>query len=112
MNVCNLFEACAVVTLVTSTVIGCGGEAVPMEPKAKLAVSDDVGITEQAISYNGNNYLFVTTPKTWEQAQTYCKLSGYNLVTINDASEEAFLNTQESYRGLGNWWIGYKRSGI
>ncbi|HWO22177.1 MAG TPA: C-type lectin domain-containing protein [Kofleriaceae bacterium] len=74
---------------------------------------------ESEISYNGHDYLFVATPKTWQQAQTYCTTynnsnggGGYRLVTIESPGEEAFLNMNEIARGLGNWWIGYSDMGI
>jgi len=71
--------------------------------------------TESEISYNGHDYLFINTPKTWQQAQTYCATynsntsggMGYHLVTIQNAAEESFLNTNEIARGFNNWWIGY-----
>jgi hypothetical protein len=75
--------------------------------------------TESHISYNAHDYIFVNTPKTWQQAKTYCQNynsntsggTGYHLVTIEDAAEEAFLDTHEVARGLDNWWIGYSDAG-
>lgn len=70
---------------------------------------------EQSVIYgtNGHDYLFVQTPKTWEEARFYCQNQGYYLVTINDAGEEAFLHTQESRRiPLSDWWIGVSDRGI
>jgi hypothetical protein len=93
--------------------IGCGGEPVDAESEAKQAAMADVGVTESAITYGGHDYLFVTTPKTWDEAQSYCQLAGgYSLVTINDAAEESFLDTQEAHRFLYNWWIGANDKGI
>jgi hypothetical protein len=70
--------------------------------------------TEQAVTYGEHDYLFVVTPKTWQEAQTYCANNGYSLVTINDAGEEAFLHDQERMRRLpiSDWWIGYNDRGI
>lgn len=92
-------------SLIATLAASCG--AVPEEEEHL-----QLGSVEQKITYGGHDYLFVTTPKTWEQAQTYCSILGYHLVTIDDASEESFLNTQEAYRGLANWWIGYNDRGI
>jgi hypothetical protein len=86
---------------------GCGGE--PME---EAGPSQDVSDVKPAITYGGHDYLFVTTPKTWEEAQTYCRLAGYDLVTINDANEELFLDNHESARGPYNWWIGLNDRGL
>ncbi|HYO58560.1 lectin-like protein [Archangium sp.] len=98
--------------------IGCGGELVDAESEAKQAAMADVGVTESAVTNpaNGHDYLFVTTLKTWDEAQAYCQLAGgYSLVTINDAAEEMFLQYQEHARGQGllyGWWIGANDRGI
>lgn len=76
----------------------------------------DLSVASQEVSYNGHDYLFVTTPQAWHQAQTYCFNygggAGYHLVTINDAAEESFLNSSEVGRGMSRWWIGYSDEGI
>lgn len=82
---------------------GCGPEA--LEPSAEVD-KEELGVTSQAIAYGGHDYLFVKTPKTWQEAQSLCSINGYKLVTINDANEEAFLATHEANFGLYNWWIG------
>jgi hypothetical protein len=80
---------------------------VDSESEDKPVASEEVSVIESAIVYGGHDYLFVTTPMHWDFAQMYCqRAGGYSLVTINDASEEAFLQTQESYRQRFNWWIG------
>lgn len=81
------------------------------------ASDEDLDVYSQEVTYNGHDYLFVTTPKTWYQAQTYCAnygapYGGYHLVTINDAGEEAFLDANESNRSKTNWWIGYSDQGV
>jgi hypothetical protein len=117
-NLSGMFSKLGVLVLAAVPAIGCGGP-VDVESEASQAAMEDVGVTESAITYGGHDYLFVTTPKTWEQAQTYCQLAGgYSLVTINDAAEESFLQTQESYRRtqagdpVYNWWIGLNDKGI
>lgn len=80
-------------------------------------VEEDLASVSQEVAYGDHDYLFVMSPKTWLEAQTYCATydggSGYHLVTINDAGEEAFLNTAESNRSLtSSWWIGYTDAGI
>ncbi|RKG93777.1 lectin-like protein [Corallococcus terminator] len=87
---------------------GCGPEApLPDEEPTK----DALGVTSQSISSGGHDYLFVRTPKTWQQAQSLCSVNGYKLVTIDNATEEAFLAVHEAYAGLYNWWIGYNDIG-
>jgi hypothetical protein len=88
------------VTLMSS---GCGPAA--SGPDEELD-NESLGVTSQAISYNGHDYLFVRTPRTWHQAQSLCSANGYKLVTVDDANEENFLATHEAYFGLSNWWIG------
>ncbi|WP_257462221.1 C-type lectin domain-containing protein [Archangium lipolyticum] len=112
-NLSGMFSKLGMLVLVAVPVIGCGVEPVEAESEARRAAMEDVGVTESAISYGGHDYLFVSTPKTWDEAQTYCQLAGgYSLVTINDASEESFLQTQEAARGSYNWWIGFNDKGI
>jgi hypothetical protein len=72
----------------------------------------EVMSAEHAIVSAGHDYLFVATSKTWEEAQAYCSVNGYNLVTINDSAEEAFLATHEAARSLNDWWIGYNDKGL
>lgn len=78
--------------------------------------NEELGIIRDEITFGGHDYLFVSTPKTWNEAQTYCAIYnnnlGYHLVTINSLNEESFLNTNESTRGLNSWWIGYSDAGL
>lgn len=112
-NLSGMFSKLGLLVLAAVPAIGCGVEPLDAESEAKQAAMQDVGVTESAITYGGHDYLFVTTPKTWDEAQTYCQLAGgYSLATINDASEESFLQTQENARGLYNWWIGLNDKGL
>jgi hypothetical protein len=97
------FSLLSALALTTSSLVGCGGEPLETEPELELKL----GTTGQAISYDGGDYLFVTTPKTWNEARGACLMQGYDLVTINDSNEETFLQTQEAARGMRNVWIGY-----
>lgn len=77
---------------------------------------EGVSVIQDEISHSGHDYLFVSTPKTWSEAQTYCGIynnnGGYHLVTVNNSTEENFLDANEASRGLNNWWIGYSDAGI
>ncbi len=55
-------------------------------------------------SYNGNEYVLTDGPKTWEIAQAEARNIGGNLVTINDAAEEAWL--KETFGTDEGFWIG------
>jgi hypothetical protein len=100
--------------LAGSLLCGAGSCVIPEE---ELLDEDQLATTEHQITYNGHDYLFVTSPATWDQAQTHCANytsntgGGYHLVTINDAAEESFLNTSETSRGFSRWWIGYTDRG-
>ena len=54
---------------------------------------------------NGHTYHFLTTLKTWEQAQQSCAaLGSYGVVVINNNAEEQWL---QGYEGTARWWISY-----
>lgn len=106
---CASWKTTVLVHLVAVAISGCGAESLEPSDKGEQGV---VGTTSQAITYGGHDYLFVTTPKSWQQAQAICSANGYKLVTINDSNEEAFLAAQESAFNLNNWWIGLNDIGI
>ena len=105
----RLGKVSALWLLVGSLAMGCGAG---VEGEPTEVTPQDLATTEQHVVFNRHDYLFVTSSKTWEQAQTYCSLAGYHLVTINDAFEEAFLDEQENARAPAEWWIGYNDQGI
>jgi hypothetical protein len=90
--------------MTVGTVLGCNAD---IEGPLTETYQAEVGSIAQGVVFNNHDYLFVTTPKNWYDARTYCANQGYYLVTIDDAQEEAFLNDQEWRRGLNNWWIGF-----
>lgn len=98
----------------------------PGEPNAAYttedcALSDHIGWNDAACTmvrpfaceslqvkpaqFNGHAYLFYTQMKPWAQAQATCRSQGYDLVTINDSAEDAWLKTQVP-AGLASW-IGF-----
>ncbi len=52
---------------------------------------------------NGHKY-FLTTPGTWTNAQAQAVAAGGNLVTINDAAEQAWLGS--TFGSNQSFWIG------
>jgi hypothetical protein len=100
---------------VISVLLGSFAVAGCVMESADKSADPDLGVASQAVSFAGHDYLFVTTPKGWHQAQESCfdyaGGAGYHLVTINDAAEEAFLNNSEARKGLSRWWIGYTDEG-
>lgn len=101
-----------VLVLGSSSLLGCLAE-MGSEDGGNLG---DLGVVGQEISFGGHDYLFVTTPKPWHEAQTYCYNYnggiGYHLVTVNSDAEEQFLDRTETALGISNWWIGYTDEGI
>jgi hypothetical protein len=87
---------------------GCSGEEV--EPSAGNASA--LASSRQALISNGSQYVFITEAKDWGSAQAHCKGLGlgFNLVTVNDSQEEAFLAQEQLGHGLPQWWIGYNDS--
>lgn len=79
----------------------------------EFEAEEPIGEAENAISYNGHDYLFVTSGTNWHTARSYCQSNGYDLVTISSSSEEDWLHQEEQRRGADSqWWIGYNDLGI
>ena len=59
--------------------------------------------------YSGHVYLFCTTDSDWYEAREDCvDNDSYDLVTIDDASEQGWVySTLASYSTGHFWWIGY-----
>ncbi|MBF2073641.1 MAG: DUF4347 domain-containing protein [Synechococcales cyanobacterium C42_A2020_086] len=73
---------------------------------ANLAIASDVMQQYSSILpfYNGNEYLLTDPNLDWDQAQAAAQRLGGNLVTINDAEEEAWL--QQTFGTQERFWIG------
>ena len=56
--------------------------------------------------YNDHPYLFCTQNRTWSVAKGECAQYGYYLTTIEDASENAWLDSVADGYSSGRWWIG------
>ena len=58
--------------------------------------------------YNGSSYLFCTANRTWSVAKGECAQYGYYLVTIDNATENAWIDaTLRAYSNSMTWWMGY-----
>lgn len=64
-------------------------------------------------SAGGSDYLFCADEVLWETAQELCFAVGADLVTLDDATENADIsNTAYTHpSGLTSWWIGYNDQG-
>ncbi|MEM9275567.1 MAG: lectin-like protein [Cyanobacteria bacterium P01_F01_bin.143] len=58
----------------------------------------------EVFSYNGNQYQLTSANIPWTQAQAEAESLGGNLVSINDAAEQAWL--QDTFGGNGQLWTG------
>ena len=56
------------------------------------------------VSYNGKEYQLTSNAQTWEQAQAEAVSLGGNLVTVNNAAEETWL--QQTFGSNERFWIG------
>jgi Lectin C-type domain/Calx-beta domain/Ser-Thr-rich glycosyl-phosphatidyl-inositol-anchored membrane family/FG-GAP-like repeat/PA14 domain/LysM domain len=58
----------------------------------------------EGFEYNGHKYMLTRTAKTWEDAQLEAQQYGGNLVTINDATEDQWI--QSTFGTSESFWIG------
>lgn len=84
-------------------------EADSTDDMAEGAGDEHVDQTAQAvtISSGGHDYLFVRSPMSWASALTACRRAGYDLATIDDATENAWVLAELGRHGMGDSWIGY-----
>jgi hypothetical protein len=81
-----------------------------MIDRFSLGLSRDVnqimnGLRRDIRSYGGHNYLLTDTTMTWYAAEQQARALGGHLVTVNDALENAWLNS--TFSAAGNLWIGF-----
>ncbi|MBL8492465.1 MAG: PEP-CTERM sorting domain-containing protein [Rhodocyclaceae bacterium] len=72
---------------------------------ALLSIVVSPSLLAAPVLHNGHYYDFVAGP-TWTAAESNAVALGGHLVTINDAAEEAWLNTGFGLAG-NQWWIGF-----
>ncbi|MBD1822859.1 DUF4347 domain-containing protein [Cyanobacteria bacterium FACHB-DQ100] len=83
-----------------------GGDLVLEAGSASIGTSTTpitIDLKDNAYYYNGKLYL-LSSSATWETAQTYAQSLGGNLITINDATEEAWLKS--TFGSTEGFWIG------
>ncbi len=66
---------------------------------------ETLGEVQQKVVYNGHDYLFVVSRRTWIQAAESCASLGYGLATINNSAEDEWLKS--NLTSTETWWIGY-----
>ncbi len=89
---------------------GAGDDQIYGNSGNDLLYGDDTNTVQTPVSntqgeiYNGSQYLVIETATVWSKAQAYAESLGGNLVTINDAAEEKWL--QDTFGTSEMFWIG------
>ncbi|MCP4916168.1 MAG: hypothetical protein GY913_04530 [Proteobacteria bacterium] len=70
------------------------------------AVVDSESVCPCPFERNGDhNYLFCATASTWSDARDVCTgLGGYDLVVIDDSTEQDWIWAETNSRGRDRWW--------
>ena len=79
-----------------------GGATLLAPRTALINIADND--SPNTLTYNGNQYLLTSSQLTWAEAQAQAASLGGNLVTINDAAEEAWLKA--NFGATEGFWIG------
>ena len=73
-------------------------------------IADDAGDCPCAVEYRGSDqthpYMFCTTAASWPSGSANCNTYGYELLTINDASENSWADSTADTYSTQKWWIG------
>ncbi|CAC5406884.1 unnamed protein product [Mytilus coruscus] len=56
-------------------------------------------------NFKGHYYIFITTVKTWENAEEDCRYFGARLAEVQSRDEGQWLKNQARRKG-GDWWLG------
>jgi hypothetical protein len=59
------------------------------------------------VEYAGHPYMFCDTAAAWASAQALCWSYDYHLLTIDDASEDSWVNVQADLYSTEKWWFGF-----
>ena len=74
-------------------------------------VADDAGDCPCAVEYMGADlshpYMFCTTAASWTAGSSTCNAYGYELLTINDSSENTWVDTTADSYSTQKWWMGF-----
>lgn len=93
----------------TCSVTASDGSATSVAATATVTV--DFPYTCTSATYGSSDYIFCTDKLNWDDAEDACVTWGGHLVTVNDATEEAWLLSSAqavmSFAAGAKWWIGY-----
>ena len=59
------------------------------------------------VENSGHAYMFCTTLTPWTTAQAACWSYDYHMLTIDSATEDAWVNTQADSYSIEKWWFGF-----
>jgi hypothetical protein len=74
------------------------------------AVADSSSVCPCDVEYDVSTeepYLFCTSADSWLNGRATCRTYGYDLVTINSASEDSWLNSTADSYSTQKWWTGF-----
>ena len=75
-------------------------------------VDSTAACTDCDLIYRGTEpYLFCDVPRGVDDARSHCQSLGYDLVKIEDATENAWLAAEVGASSSGEWWIGLRHMG-
>ena len=68
---------------------------------------DNGSVCPCAVQNNGGHaYMFCTTSQSWSNARSTCNSYGYDLLTIDDATENAWADSTADSYSTSKWWVG------
>ena len=59
------------------------------------------------VASSTSTYMVCTSTTTWTSASSTCATYGYSLATIDDATEDSWVDTTVDGYSTGRWWIGF-----
>ena len=68
---------------------------------------DEANCPCTTVEYAGHVYMYCTSTATWANAQTACRLYGYDLVTLETSAENSAVVSQANSTSATRWWMGY-----
>jgi len=73
-------------------------------------VADDSSVCPCDVEYYSSDYLnpymFCSSAQAWTTAQSECDSYGYHMLTIDDATEDSWVDTTADSYSTSKWWFG------
>ena len=69
---------------------------------------DDGGVCPCNVeTYGSSTYLFCESSESWTDARDTCAGYGYTIATVDDASENSWMDSTADTYSTGKWWMGF-----